>query len=708
MRISGASRRIHASIILNLHRESVFLARTLLSWDAALGAATAVGLNLEIIAVLDRTDNDTRAVLAEHDFGVHTSAHLLEVDNGSLGLSRNYGIGKSSGEIILTADGDDLVSENFLLEMVACAQTQGPDALYFPEYLLGFGTDYYVSVYRELIDVTPMAFVDTHPFVSRVCAHRDVFRRIPYADVCLTRGYAYEDWHFNSEAVAAGLDIRVVPDTILFYRQRPGSLQGQARTISIGQIPPSKLFEPQTYIRICGPYLKAVSSDAYMCDRAASPSHAFLRDPQTRTTIAKANAIEPAITLSRYEGCRIFSNVQYPLTAGIAYHTVCKAIRGKTYEDVFLFPFMSRGGAERYFLALMEAMYKSAPLNNSLALLGEDFSGPSWLDKLPPNVTVINMPHLCGRAPIEQRCLIALKTIQSCCRGARIHIRQSGFGDTFLKCFGIVFQGRDLSYYRFADEEGFSDGRVAIRHSPLELISESFQYLSRIITDNETAIRKDHHRIGVQKDKWKCLYAPVEIHNYILEREADAGRRVLWASRLDASKRPSLIPFIASELAQRDARLSIDVHGSSVFGEYGPESLNSLPNVQYCGPYDGFSSLPLERYSTFLYTSWCDGIPNVLLEAMAAGLVVIAPDVGGVSEVVIDGVTGILLPSVANDADMAKTYADSIVRLQADPDFAVRMVRAATDLIRERHSPGAHARRVAKIFNLRGEVILHG
>src|SRR5262250_2195920 len=96
---------------------------------------------------------------------------------------------------------------------------------------------------------------------------------------------------------------------------------------------------------------------SYLDSVIAAPStHAFLRDPQTRARIAKANAIEPAITLSRYEGCPIFSNAQHPLTAGFAYHTVCKAICGKTYDDVFLFPFMSRGGAERYFLALMEAM----------------------------------------------------------------------------------------------------------------------------------------------------------------------------------------------------------------------------------------------------------------------------------------------------------------------------------------------------------------
>ncbi|MGO4214380.1 glycosyltransferase, partial [Terriglobus sp. YAF25] len=47
----------------------------------------------------------------------------------------------------------------------------------------------------------------------------------------------------------------------------------------------------------------------------------------------------------------------------------------------------------------------------------------------------------------------------------------------------------------------------------------------------------------------------------------------------------------------------------------------------------------------FTLLSRTEGFPNVVIEAMAARIPVVATDVGGTSEVVTDGVTGYLVPS---------------------------------------------------------------
>ena len=57
-----------------------------------------------------------------------------------------------------------------------------------------------------------------------------------------------------------------------------------------------------------------------------------------------------------------------------------------------------------------------------------------------------------------------------------------------------------------------------------------------------------------------------------------------------------------------------------------------------------------------------DGIPNVLVEAMAAGAPVVATDVSGIPELVEDEVNGLLVPP-----DDPQALADALVRLHEDP-----------------------------------------
>jgi len=67
-------------------------------------------------------------------------------------------------------------------------------------------------------------------------------------------------------------------------------------------------------------------------------------------------------------------------------------------------------------------------------------------------------------------------------------------------------------------------------------------------------------------------------------------------------------------------------------------------------------------------TSYNEGLPVTIIEAMTAGLPVVATDVGGVSELVEEGVTGFLIPEGDSEA-----LADRLIRLVDDPDAGGRM-----------------------------------
>jgi glycosyltransferase involved in cell wall biosynthesis len=70
----------------------------------------------------------------------------------------------------------------------------------------------------------------------------------------------------------------------------------------------------------------------------------------------------------------------------------------------------------------------------------------------------------------------------------------------------------------------------------------------------------------------------------------------------------------------------------------------------------------------FVLASEIEGLPLVVLEAMSQGVPVVATDVGGMPEAVVDGVTGSLVPA----GDTAALTA-AIVRILSDPAMAARM-----------------------------------
>ncbi|GAB2821402.1 glycosyltransferase family 4 protein [Actinoallomurus bryophytorum] len=82
----------------------------------------------------------------------------------------------------------------------------------------------------------------------------------------------------------------------------------------------------------------------------------------------------------------------------------------------------------------------------------------------------------------------------------------------------------------------------------------------------------------------------------------------------------------------------------------------------------------LEHYEFAVLPSHGEGMPNAVLEAMAAGLPVIATAVGGVPEIVSDGVTGILVPARA-PADLAA----AIEAIAGDPLLRSRMGTAGRE-----------------------------
>jgi glycosyltransferase involved in cell wall biosynthesis len=89
----------------------------------------------------------------------------------------------------------------------------------------------------------------------------------------------------------------------------------------------------------------------------------------------------------------------------------------------------------------------------------------------------------------------------------------------------------------------------------------------------------------------------------------------------------------------------------------------------------------LAQADVFVLSSRSEGLPISILEAMAAGLPVVASDVGGIPELVVDGETGLLVPAGDPDA-----LAAALRRLVEDGELRRRLGAAARARVEQRFS----------------------
>jgi len=90
--------------------------------------------------------------------------------------------------------------------------------------------------------------------------------------------------------------------------------------------------------------------------------------------------------------------------------------------------------------------------------------------------------------------------------------------------------------------------------------------------------------------------------------------------------------------------------------------------------------LLLESASIFVLPSYDEGAPMSILEAMSAGLAIVATPVGGIPEIVREGLDGFLIPTGDSLA-----LADAVCRLLADPEMVEAMGKNSLERFRAEH-----------------------
>lgn len=158
--------------------------------------------------------------------------------------------------------------------------------------------------------------------------------------------------------------------------------------------------------------------------------------------------------------------------------------------------------------------------------------------------------------------------------------------------------------------------------------------------------------------------------------------RLLWVGRLDPDKGLEVLLDTMNLLGSPDARpVELELVGSGLIEAELRERVRAMgleDRVRFRGyvPFgEQLESLYEQSTAFVLPSNESEGFPQVILEAMAAGLPVVSTAVAGIPFVIKDGVSGLLVPP-----RNPKALADAILRAVSDPHLYTRLSAAGLEL----------------------------
>lgn len=204
----------------------------------------------------------------------------------------------------------------------------------------------------------------------------------------------------------------------------------------------------------------------------------------------------------------------------------------------------------------------------------------------------------------------------------------------------MVAVSADLKQF-LSERVGIPPGNIRVIHNGIDLRRYEAKGVSRQVR-KELGIKEGQPVIGTVGN----LFA-VKGQSYLLR-----------ACRIVASAFPNFVLLVAGEGEQLS------------FLEKEATSLGIASNVKFLGFRSDIPSI-LEAMDVFILPSLSEGLPLSVLEALALQIPVVATNVGGIPEVIEEGVTGYLVPPRNPEA-----LADNILSLLRHPEVAINIGRA--------------------------------
>jgi glycosyltransferase involved in cell wall biosynthesis len=196
----------------------------------------------------------------------------------------------------------------------------------------------------------------------------------------------------------------------------------------------------------------------------------------------------------------------------------------------------------------------------------------------------------------------------------------------------------------------------------------------------------EHERVagldaGVgRSEQYRVVRNGVDVKRFSAPRDPVAGR-VLMVGRLAPQKRPELAIRAFADVRARHGDAELQVVGEGPLREdlkLARSALGLNDSIHLLGNRPDVPDL-LARAACVLITSDYEGCPFSVLDAMAAGVPVVATRVGGIPELVEHGRSGLLVPPGDTTA-----LAAAVSELLANPERARSMGAGGREIARRR------------------------
>jgi glycosyltransferase involved in cell wall biosynthesis len=220
--------------------------------------------------------------------------------------------------------------------------------------------------------------------------------------------------------------------------------------------------------------------------------------------------------------------------------------------------------------------------------------------------------------------------------------------------------------------------------TPTQVALQRHAYrFAHAIVANSCAAAAQLEREGVEEARIRVISNGVDAERFQLRTSARPVTTILTVANLRREKAHECLLEAAARLAPRHAGLRFKIAGD------GPRArelralaraLGIEAQVEFLGHREDIAEL-LTAADVFVLPSRSEAFPNGAMEAMAAGVPVVACRVGGLLDLIESGRTGVLVPP-----DDPPALAAAIETLVASPSLAFSIGRAAQNEIGGRYS----------------------